>query len=400
MARPLSIAIEPTKALSSPDEAALLRRALDINPSSPLLRAKLCSLLNDLDQFDEVVALLAPALPSLDFDLALELVKACFGQRDADHLDLADLAVSRALATANSNSDLALALADRASIRLRHGRVDDAIALLYSAIALDAKCNPAFRRLALQLLRLNEHDAADRLTLDLLAMGVHRSRILATRVAVLAAMGQEADAKAMMGLEHFLHHAKLSPPTGMGTNADFNAALAAELTNSFALRHDKFGTASVDTDRLDAPTAAENPLWAAILQKIARKVEDWANALPPTDHIWLAARPERAVLRSWCVITGNDGYERWHMHPGGWISGGYYPMVPSGLDQMAEPHGHIAFGLPSDLLDPDQPPLLLERSIQPEMGDLILFPSHVYHRTFPHGLPGHRICIAFDIMPV
>ena len=28
-----------------------------------------------------------------------------------------------------------------------------------------------------------------------------------------------------------------------------------------------------------------------------------------------------------CVMTEAEGHERWHMHPDGWLSGGYYPLV-------------------------------------------------------------------------
>jgi len=30
---------------------------------------------------------------------------------------------------------------------------------------------------------------------------------------------------------------------------------------------------------------------------------------------------------------------------------------------------------------------------------MVLFPSHIYHRTFPHYADGRRICIAFDFWP-
>jgi hypothetical protein len=154
------------------------------------------------------------------------------------------------------------------------------------------------------------------------------------------------------------------------------------------------------TGRLDAPSATGTPLWTALLGDISRTIEGWANALPSAVHPWLAARPERAVLRSWCVMTGASGFERWHMHPDGWLSGGYYPAVPCERGPDAEKSGSIAFGLPEGLAGAVTAERFGELAIRPEIGELFLFPSHLYHRTYPHGTAGQRICIAFDIIPV
>ncbi len=40
--------------------------------------------------------------------------------------------------------------------------------------------------------------------------------------------------------------------------------------------------------------------------------------------------------------------------------------------------------------------------VRPEAGLLTLFPSHAYHRTYPHqqdGPDAQRICLAFDLIP-
>jgi hypothetical protein len=87
------------------------------------------------------------------------------------------------------------------------------------------------------------------------------------------------------------------------------------------------------------------------------------------------------------------------MHPDGWLSGGYYPMVPSELGPETGKAGCIAFGLPDGLPGARAAALFGELPVQPKEGQLMLFPSHAYHRTYKHGMAAQRICIAFDIIP-
>lgn len=399
MAGPLTIAIEPAKALSASGEASLLQEALLKKPDSPALRSKFAKVLNELDRFDETIALLGSSLDGLDGTDALVLAQACFALHDGHHLDLASLAADRALSTAGSKSEMSRAMADQAKVKLRLSDSDAAISILRAALALDINCNATFKRLAVQLLRQGDYPAVDELTDRMIASGVCHSRVLAARTMALASIGRDEAARANAGIDRFLLNTPITPPAGWNSLAEFNSALTAELTGNQDMRQDRFGTASLRTKRLDAPSASHNPLWIALLEQIARTVESWAATLPLDGHPWFDARPERALLRSWCVITEADGHERWHMHPDGWLSGGYYPIIPPGLGDDQENAGNIAFGLPDGLAGADAVARFGELSVLPEPGQLMLFPSHAYHRTYPHSRSALRICVAFDIIP-
>lgn len=400
MTGPLTISLEPSKAISASDEAGLLKVALSKNPGSATLRSNLAKLLNELDRFDETIRLLRPSLNKLESADALVLAQACFALPDKGYLELAQVAADRAKSVASSNSGIARAMADQAKVKLRLGESDAAIAILRAALALDNDCIPAFKRLAVQLLRQGDPGAVEKLTGGLIAAGVCHSRVLSARTMALAAMSRDDEARAVVGIERSLHCAPIVQPPRFDYVEQFNAALVAELTGSLSIRQDRFGTASAQTDRLDAPSAATNPLWTALLEQIAQATTTWANALPPDGHPWLDARPEQAVLRSWCVITEADGHERWHMHPDGWLSGGYYPIVPAGLGSDGDNAGCIAFGLPDGLPGAAAAARFGELAVPPSAGQLMLFPSHAYHRTYPHGKDALRICVAFDIVPV
>jgi|CXWL01.1.fsa_nt_gi tetratricopeptide (TPR) repeat protein len=399
MTGPLTITLEPAKALSATAEARLLQDALAKNPASAVLQRKMGKVFNELDLFGETIALLAPTLDTLDSDTALVLAHACFAKQDNGHLTIAQMAADRALSVASNNSGQARAMADQAKVRLRLGENEAAITILQAALALDRHSVAAFKRLSVQLLRQGDLALAEQLTSGLIAEGICHSRVLAARTVALAAMGRNDDARSTTGIARFLHRAPIEQPPDHYNLAQYNTALNAELTSSPAIRQDRFGTASALTERLDSPIANATPLWIALLEQVARAVERWANSLSPVDHPWLTARPERALLRSWCVITNAEGYERWHMHPDGWISGGYYPLVPPGFGRNSGKPGSIAFGLPDGLPGADAAMRFGEVSVQPEAGELILFPSHAYHRTYPHGMASQRICIAFDVIP-
>ncbi len=395
----LVIALEPPKALPAAAEARLLEEAYARRPQSAALRRKLGKLLNQQDRFDETIALLAPSVDKLDDASALVLASACFARHDAGHYELARLASDQAVTTATNDAGRARAMADQAKLRLRIGLEEEALAILRVALRLDPRCIAAFKRLALQLLRQGDFDQVERLTSGLITDGISHARVLSARTMALAAMGRIAEAQRVAGLEQFLDCAPITPPPGWESLDQFNAALVAELTDSSALRLDRFGTASILTWRLDSPTAGATPLWQMLLQQIARSVESWSASHAAIDHAWLAARPERALLRSWCVITGTEGHESWHMHPDGWLSGGYYPLVPTVLLQSEANAGCLALGLPDGLPGARAARRFGEVTVRPEAGMLTLFPSHAYHRTYPHGTAEQRICVAFDVVP-
>jgi hypothetical protein len=166
-----------------------------------------------------------------------------------------------------------------------------------------------------------------------------------------------------------------------------------------SLRYDRYGTASTNTWRIDEPAAGGSDLVLLLQQSIVTAVNDYVGRLADQHHPWVKARPENGILHNWCVITDGDGYEEWHVHQNGWLSGVYYIAVPDRIVTGADTAGCIAFGLPDDLVGSDAAAAFGTRIERPASGTLLMFPSHCYHRTFAHGDHGRRICLAFDIWP-
>lgn len=105
--------------------------------------------------------------------------------------------------------------------------------------------------------------------------------------------------------------------------------------------------------------------------------------------------PKKLQLEGWFVRLTKSGYQRKHIHPEGWLSGVLYLQVVPSLGQQ---EGGIEFGLHGDdltVLDNNYP-----RHVHlPQRGDIVLFPSSLFHRTIPFSTDGDRMIVAFDLMP-
>ena len=104
-----------------------------------------------------------------------------------------------------------------------------------------------------------------------------------------------------------------------------------------------------------------------------------------------------AFDNAWYIKMQSGGHLSSHIHESGWISGAVYLAIPkdSGPDGQ---EGAIELSS-----DGDEYPRLHDENekkvILPNVGDVIFFPSSVFHRTIPFKSNEERICIAFDVKP-
>ncbi|RME35762.1 MAG: tetratricopeptide repeat protein [Gammaproteobacteria bacterium] len=99
---------------------------------------------------------------------------------------------------------------------------------------------------------------------------------------------------------------------------------------------------------------------------------------------------------SWFVKLSQGGYVTSHIHEEGWISGVLYIAMPQ---HKKDPHE----GALEVSTDGDDYPRLHDEFPSAvkvgKVGDIIFFPSSVFHRTIPFHSDEQRICIPFDIRP-
>ncbi|MGA1427498.1 MAG: tetratricopeptide repeat protein [Methylophilaceae bacterium] len=99
---------------------------------------------------------------------------------------------------------------------------------------------------------------------------------------------------------------------------------------------------------------------------------------------------------SWYVRMKQGGHLNSHIHEDGWISGAVYLSIPKLRESPDE--GAIELSTDGDNY-PKQHNNFPKLTILPNEGDVIFFPSSVFHRTIPFNSDEERICIAFDLKP-
>ncbi|MCW3846271.1 putative 2OG-Fe(II) oxygenase [Sphingomonas sp. LB-2] len=132
-------------------------------------------------------------------------------------------------------------------------------------------------------------------------------------------------------------------------------------------------------------------LRAAIVEAVAAHIAQ----LPPPDpaHPILGLRRDRPIRFSggWSVRLMGGGHHVNHIHQLGWFSSALYVALPEAQGEQ----GWLTLGAPPAELGLDLAPL---RTIAPRPGQLVLFPSTLWHGTLPFDV-GERLTVAFDVAP-
>ncbi|MDR5171204.1 tetratricopeptide repeat protein [Methylobacillus flagellatus] len=130
---------------------------------------------------------------------------------------------------------------------------------------------------------------------------------------------------------------------------------------------------------------------------IRAEVSAYAQAFQGRDCDLMRHFPEQVEFASsWYVRMRQGGHLTSHIHEIGWLSGCVYLALPRQVEGRDD--GCIEFSTHGD----DYPKLHDDfpvKTIRPSVGDIVLFPSSLFHRTVPFHSDEERICIAFDIKP-
>ncbi|MDA0663682.1 MAG: tetratricopeptide repeat protein [Proteobacteria bacterium] len=134
----------------------------------------------------------------------------------------------------------------------------------------------------------------------------------------------------------------------------------------------------------------------ATLQRIIEsEIAAYRKRFDNRDCLFMKRWPENSSITGWSVRLLKDGHQRPHIHPTGWVSGVIYVEL---VDSPGPDDGAIVFGQNRDffpVINPDSPRLLH----RPKRGEIVLFPSSLYHHTIPIRRDGERLTVSFDLLP-
>ncbi|MFL2844619.1 MAG: tetratricopeptide repeat protein [Alphaproteobacteria bacterium] len=128
---------------------------------------------------------------------------------------------------------------------------------------------------------------------------------------------------------------------------------------------------------------------------IMRKIATYRNDFKGINNGFLKNWPERNQLHGWIVSMKSGGKLDSHIHKQGWLSGSLYISLPK---ENNSDSGNISFsynggGYPTDGV------IFKEKIIDIDEGQIVLFPSSIFHKTIPFYSTKERVSLAFDIKP-
>jgi tetratricopeptide (TPR) repeat protein len=97
---------------------------------------------------------------------------------------------------------------------------------------------------------------------------------------------------------------------------------------------------------------------------------------------------------AWSINMNKEGFHKNHYHHKGWISGPYYVVVPDAVKTEGEGWLKVGQAELSRWLEQEA-----DYYIKPVAGEVILFPSYMWHGTVPLTKNQQRVTIAFDVTP-
>ena len=279
------------------------------------------------------------------------------------------------------------------------GDTVEAVACVEKAVAMDPSAANYSAILAGYYLEAGEPEAALGSCRACLSMAPRNLMALTFLSISLQRLGDRESAARIVDFDRLIRRAQLVAPEGYESISAFNDALA-----DYVRRHPSLKTEPVNnatrygkhTDNLMINPSGPIPALAALID---RAVADYLRSLPADPaHPYLAHRPRGFSLMMWSVVMESQGHQLPHMHPDGWVSGVYYVKLPGEMQAATgEQDGWIEFGRPLRELTGSSKPQV--KTLRPEEGGLVLFPSYFYHQTIPFKSPQQRICIAFDAVP-
>jgi len=145
---------------------------------------------------------------------------------------------------------------------------------------------------------------------------------------------------------------------------------------------------------LKRPEPAFQQLATLVKQKIVEYREHFAGE----DCELIRSSPQDIDFSSsWYLKMKKGGNLGSHIHEEGWISGCVYLKLPKQKIHITD--AGFEYGTDGDNY-PRMHDNFPSHIVVQEVGDIVLFPSSLFHRTIPFHSNEDRVCVAFDLKPM
>jgi len=143
---------------------------------------------------------------------------------------------------------------------------------------------------------------------------------------------------------------------------------------------------------------SSDPLIQDLAQRVHAAITAQLASLPhEADHPFLRRLGQGlGFASSWSVRLAGAGFHVGHIHRGGWLSSALYVALPDAV-RAGQGEGALTFGVPDAALGQQLAP---RRTVAPQEGSMVLFPSYLWHGTTPFESAEARLTVAFDALPV
>lgn len=282
---------------------------------------------------------------------------------------------------------------------LELGRTDKAVDAFKQALTLKSDFAPAHAGLANALLYAGEPAAALDACERCLSIDPMNRNAISYKSIALTETGQDDTQYHLTDFDLLVRAVHVSPPAGYRDLAEFNHAIADYIANDPKLGQDRDKVVRGGSELSHLLTNPQGPI-KELTAMIQAQGAAYLDAIPKgTNHPFLSHRPRGWRLDGWGTILEKRGHQLAHNHANAWLSGVYYVQVPRSIQNGENaPAGWIEFGRPPDAYPGAREPKLT--LVQPEEGKMLLFPSYMWHRTFPFEEDARRITIAIDFEPL
>lgn len=244
------------------------------------------------------------------------------------------------------------------------------------------------------------YKAADKILENILTLYPHNQEIWAYRSLCWRLLNDDRY-EWLNDYESLIRVFTLPIPNGYKTLSDFLQELSSVLRKLHSNSHNPLDQSVNGGTQTDGHLLyKKHPTLELYKSHLSLVIEEYFNYMPTDKKHPLSKRysGKYTLAGSWSVKLEEHGFHNNHVHQMGWISGPTYLQIPDDICKNdPSKSGWIKFGETSlNLGDREK----VAKVICPKAGDVVLFPSYVWHGTYPLKSKKSRITLTNDITPI